>query len=178
MAESSKARLKVLQPTEANPDYINPCTKAEAVFYENENFSNLTDTKKVLDYLLEKVSNIGTLPPSEYASNINECINGNTFYLIKAKSAGVPNTSLNSDWSVWAIPSKENYYIQFASPVESENGSVYKRIQKNGVWQSWNKVMTVNDCYPVGSLYLAYSKDLDPNNLFGGTWERYSDSGY
>lgn len=177
----SKVHLKVLQPSQdENFTYVNPCTKAEAVSYTNDNFSNLTDTKQVLDYLLDQVKNISSgAAPTSYTSNANSCTQGNTFYKIKYNGSNIPTSGVsntnNKDWTIWAVPGSNNTCTQFATLSGVTNAPTFKRVKTESGWEGWSKVLTTNECYPVGSLYFSLSKSVNPGEMFGGTWEMLSD---
>lgn len=59
---------------------------------------------------------------------------------------------------------------QIAFPYK-KNGSAYHRYYSSGEWSSWHRYMTMDEVYPVNSVYISYS-NTSPAELFGGTWHR------
>lgn len=53
----------------------------------------------------------------------------------------------------------------------NKNGSMYHRYYASGSWSGWKRYMTVDEVYPVNSIYISYSH-TSPAELFGGTWYR------
>lgn len=50
-------------------------------------------------------------------------------------------------------------------------GSMYHRYYASGAWSGWSRYMTVDEIYPVNSIYISYSH-TSPASIFGGTWHR------
>lgn len=65
----------------------------------------------------------------------------------------------------------ELYRTQMALPYHTRYTSPHTRCYYNGAWTEWQKLITMNEAWPVGSIYLAYNK-TNPSTLFGGTWVR------
>lgn len=48
----------------------------------------------------------------------------------------------------------------------------YVRTYNNGTWSDWQRQATLNDVYPIGSIYMSINS-TNPSSLFGGTWKAW-----
>lgn len=53
----------------------------------------------------------------------------------------------------------------------NKSGSMYHRYYSDGAWSMWQRYMTADEIYPVGSVAIRYDT-TNPATLYGGTWQR------
>lgn len=90
-------------------------------------------------------------------TNLNSPISGKLVYV---RTVFYSNKTTSSNRAQMAIP----YNTQ---------GFIYRRYYYGGSWSSWQS--SALDPYPVNSIYISYSH-TSPASLFGGTWERISNT--
>lgn len=86
-----------------------------------------------------------------------------------------PNTSWHFYITTQFFSAKgtTNNCVQYAFPY-GETGSsksMYYRRRLSGTWTAWFTIPSIDEIYPVNSIYISYSH-VSPASLFGGTWSR------
>lgn len=151
-----------------NGEYLNPVSVAKMILYDN-NLTNIeNNVKDTLDYILNKLNN---MEAAKTGVNADNCTQTGVVYTVRGSN--VPEENSAQDWMVWSF-SNGTKIIQYATSADGD-GPVYRRTKtNNNNWTNWQKELSLDETYPVGSIYLSLN-NTNPGDLIGGTWVLLSD---
>lgn len=101
----------------------------------------------------------------------NYTVSGQYYFGTDYTPINVPDGVINGILVVMALSSTriKQLWYRFGT-INSNDHETYVRTYMGDVWSDWEQIVTMNDVYPVGSVYITQT-NTNPASKLGGNWE-------